>query len=73
MTIISVPRKPFIDLRGPAGNAFALIGNAQEFARKLGWTEDQIEHLVNDMQSGDYEHLVEVFDFHFGDYIDLMR
>lgn len=73
MTIISVPRKPFIDLRGPAGNAFALLGLAQDYAKKLGWTEEEQEALLTNMKSSDYEHLIDVFDFHFGDYIDLMR
>ena len=29
--------------------------------------------IIDDMKSGDYEHLIEVFDFYFGDVIDLER
>lgn len=62
--------KPFIDISGPAGNAFALMGAAQRYAKDLG-----LDHkaILEDMKSGDYEHLIEVFDKHFGMYVDLLR
>jgi hypothetical protein len=64
------PEKPFIDLSGPGGNAFALLGHAQRLAGQLGLDKDAI---MADMQSSDYEHLIEVFDEHFGMYVDLVR
>ena len=59
-----------IDLTGPAGNAFSLMGVAQDFARQLGW---DAEEIITEMQDGDYENLVEVFDSYFGDYVVLER
>lgn len=62
-----------IDLTGPDGNAFALIGMAQRFARQLGWDAAKGQELVGEMMSGDYEHLLEVFDREFGDFVILER
>ena len=66
-------RKPTIDLRGPAGNAFAVIGAAKSLAEKLGYTSDEVNLVISDMKSSDYDHLIQVFDDHFGDYVDLIR
>lgn len=63
-------REFVIDLTGPEGNAFALIAHAGGLANQLGLDRDQI---VREMQSGDYENLVEVFDKYFGDYVILER
>lgn len=59
-----------IDLTGPQGNAFFLMGTANKFARQLGLDSDTI---LNEMKSGDYENLVQVFDSYFGDYVILER
>jgi hypothetical protein len=61
-----------IDLTGPDGNAFALMAYAKRFATQLGW-EDKGAALINDMMSGDYEHLLQVFDNVFGEYVILER
>lgn len=64
---------PFIiDLTGPDGNAFALMAYAKRFATQLGWG-DRGAALINEMMSGDYEHLLEVFDNAFGEYVILER
>ena len=57
-----------IDLTGPDGNAFALMGVASRLAKQL-----DIESPTAEMMSGDYEHLLEVFDKNFGDYVILER
>lgn len=62
-----------IDLTGPDGNAFALMGMAQRFGRQLGWNKGQTQELINEMMSGDYEHLLQVFDREFGDFVILER
>jgi hypothetical protein len=54
-----------IDLNGPSGNAYALIGHARKYAKQLGYTQEQIKTLTDDMTSGDYENLLQVFDKHF--------
>lgn len=59
-----------IDLTGPDGNAFALMGYAQNFAKQLGIDSKPI---IEDMMSSDYEHLIQVFDNHFGKFVILER
>jgi hypothetical protein len=59
-----------IDLSGPDGNAFALMGYAKKFSRQLELNDNVI---IQEMMSGDYENLLEVFQKHFGDYVTLNR
>tara|TARA_B100000497_G_scaffold124577_1_gene159292 strand:- start:176 stop:397 length:222 start_codon:yes stop_codon:yes gene_type:complete len=59
-----------IDLTGPDGNAFALMGYAKNFSRQLGLDFKEIQ---TEMTSGDYENLVEVFEKHFGSFVTLYR
>jgi hypothetical protein len=59
-----------IDLTGPDGNAFVLLGKAKQLARQLGLDGNAI---TNEMMSGDYENLIEVFDREFGDFVILER
>lgn len=65
------PKKEIIiDLTGPDGNAFALMGYARQFAKQLGLDSNKI---INEMTSGDYENLLEVFDKNFGSFVILER
>lgn len=59
-----------IDLTGPDGNAFAVMAYARMIAKQL-----KIDHkpIIDDMMSGDYEHLLDVMEKHFGDYIIMYR
>ena len=67
------PQKEIIiDLTGPDGNAFALMGYAKRFATQLGW-KDKGAALINEMMEDDYEHLLEVFDNAFGEFVILER
>jgi len=59
-----------IDLTGPEGNAFNLLGLARRFAIKLDLDKDRI---IDEMQEGDYDHLVQTFDKYFGDYVILYK
>ena len=63
-------KKQQIDLTGPDGNAFVLLGKAKSFSGDLGLDADQV---MEEMKSGDYENLITVFDKYFGDHIDLLR
>jgi len=73
MSIVKkTPSKIVIDLDGPIGNAYALLGNAAEFARQSGYSKEKIDKMIVDMQSADYEHLVQVFDKHFGHVVTLL-
>ena len=59
-----------IDLTGPDGNAFVLIGTASRLAKQLGLDANEIK---TEMMSGDYENLIKVFDKHFGEFVTLYR
>lgn len=59
-----------IDLTGPEGNAFVLLGYANRFAKQLGLDADVI---IKEMKSGDYENLLQVFDNYFGAFVILER
>ena len=59
-----------IDLAGPDGNAFVLMGHARNYARKLGLDGGAI---IKEMMSGDYDNLVDVFDREFGSFVTLYR
>ncbi len=59
-----------IDLTGPQGNAFYLLGTARNLAKQLGL---DVEAICDEMRSGDYENLLEVFDKNFGDFVILER
>ena len=59
-----------IDLTGPQGNAYFLLGTAGNLANQLGLDGKQIKL---EMMSGDYENLVETFDNYFGTIVTLYR
>ena len=62
-----------IDLTGPDGNAFMLLGIANRFAKQLNYTKEELNSLQEDMKSGDYENLINVFEEHFGKYVIMYR
>lgn len=59
-----------IDLTGPNGNAFYLIGTARKLAKQLGLDSQAIQ---TEMMKGNYENLIKVFDKHFGHFVTLYR
>ena len=59
-----------IDLTGPQGNSFYLLGTAKKLANQLGLNSNEI---LNEMQSGDYENLIQVFDKNFGSFVTLYK
>lgn len=59
-----------VDLTGPDGNAFVLLGMASRWARDLGL---DFEPIQEEATSGDYENLVSVLDNYFGDFIVFER
>ena len=67
------PRKQVIDLTGPQGNSFYLLGTAMKLCKQIGFSELATQGILEDMKSGDYEHLITRFDYHFGELIDLER
>ena len=63
-------QKNSIDLTGPDGNAFVILSYAKSLAKQL---DLDFEPIKEEMTSGDYEHLIQVFDNHFGEVVDLIR
>ena len=66
--------KIIIDLDGPDGNAYNLLGVANNLMRRgLGRNAfgRDIAEVLNEMTSGDYNNLVRVFDKYFGDMVIL--
>lgn len=57
-----------LDLSGPDGNAFVLLGYANRWGRQLNLDTKKIH---SEMTSGDYENLIEVFERYFGDFVEL--
>jgi hypothetical protein len=62
--------RPTIDLAGPDGNAFALLGYARRLSKQLGLDYTKIEE---EMTENNYDNLVKVFDKHFGQYVVLLE
>ena len=58
-----------IDISGPDGNVFYLMGQAKKLAKLLDLDPKPI---VAGMMSSDYEHALDVFEKHFGDYCQLI-
>ena len=59
-----------IDLTGPDGNAFSLLAYAKRFAQQFDLDFNKIK---DEMTSGDYENLIQVFDDYFGEIVILER
>jgi len=59
-----------IDLTGPQGNAFVLLGIAKDLCHTLDLDWD---YVYSEMTSSDYENLVQVMDHYFGDFIIMYR
>ena len=61
-----------IDLQGPQGNAFVLMGYADDFLRQMG-RRDEFNAMRAEMMSGDYNNLIRIFEENFGDYVELVN
>tara|TARA_Y100000310_G_C20563230_1_gene754128 strand:+ start:389 stop:586 length:198 start_codon:yes stop_codon:yes gene_type:complete len=61
-----------IDLSGPDGNAFALMGYAKKLGRQLGFNRGEIQEIIDLMKNGDYQNLLEVFKEYFGEHVTII-
>ena len=59
-----------IDLSGPDGNAFVLMGMASRWLKQMGTDP---EPIIEEMKSGDYDNLVAVMEREFGDVVTFYR
>lgn len=62
-----------VDLTGPDGNAYVLLGLASKLCHKLGYNYDRKERILDEMRLTDYEGLLYTFDREFGWLVDLYR
>lgn len=53
-------KRPTVRLIGADGNAFMVLWLCQRAARKAGWPKERIDAVMEDMRSGDYNHLLGV-------------
>jgi hypothetical protein len=59
-----------IDLTGPEGNAFVLLGYAKRWAKQLDLNSQDV---LDEMMIGDYENLLAVMEKYFGEYVTFYR
>lgn len=63
-----------IDLRGPEGNAFAILGMAKQLTKQLKEIDSEMydwQKIQSEMMTGDYKNLVLTFEKYFGDYVTI--
>lgn len=53
-----------LDLVGVNGNAFAIMGVFQRQARREGWTQNEINLVLEEAKSSDYNHLLATISNH---------
>jgi hypothetical protein len=51
-------KKVKMKLVGLDGNAFSLMGAFSSNARKQGWSKEEINVVIQECMSGDYDHLL---------------
>jgi len=59
-----------IDLTGPDGNAYYILGVAKNLCKQVGV---DFKPIMEEMTSGDYENLIKVFDDKFGSVVTMYR
>lgn len=47
-----------LDLTDSNGNAFAIMANFQRAAKREGWKSEEIDKVLTEAKSGDYNHLL---------------
>jgi len=72
LKLISQTTRPQINLDGPEGNCFCLIGYTQNFGDQLNYPEEKTKSIIRQMMSGDYNHLIKIFEKYFGPFVDLV-
>lgn len=58
MKASELKKKVKLKLVGLDGNAFSLMGHFSKQARKEGWTPDEIDLVIAEAMTGDYDHLL---------------
>jgi len=71
--LIETVKKMIVDLSGPQGNAYALMGVARSIGRELNRPYNEIKEVETRMMSGDYDNLVKVMYLEYGDFIHVVK
>lgn len=53
-----------LDLVGVNGNAFAIMGVFKRQAKREGWTQEEIDTVLTEAKSGDYNYLLATISNH---------
>ena len=64
MNLFNPAKTVNLTLVGLDGNAYSLMGAFSKQAKKEGWTEEEIDIVLKECMSGDYDNLVGVLDEH---------
>lgn len=56
---MTTDKKVEMKLVGMDGNAFAIMGRFQKAAKKAGWNKEEIDNVLKEARSGDYDHLLQ--------------
>lgn len=57
-------KKVNLKLVGLDGNAYSIMGAFQRQAKKEGWSKEEINKVLDDAMSKDYNHLLSVISNH---------
>lgn len=55
---MTTTKKVKLKLQGLDGNCFALMGAFKQQARREKWTPEEIDEVLKECMSGDYDHLL---------------
>ena len=61
-----------IDITGPEGNAYYLLGVAQRLGKQI-FDEERTADILVEMRSSDYENLLNVFEENFGSIVTILE
>lgn len=61
--------KKIIDLDGQLGNAFVILAMVKNILTQLEFTVEQINHVLTEMKSGDYNNLIKTAYSYIGDLV----
>ena len=50
---------------GKDGNAFYILGEARRAAKKAGWSKEEVEKMLQESMSGDYDNLLNTMSKYF--------
>ena len=61
-----------IDLTGPEGNAFYILGVARQLGEQI-YGREKTDKIIDSMKESDYENLVNIFEEHFGQVVTIVE